>query len=269
MAANAAADAATDVMADSERRGAVIPYERQELMVQALEKQDLLKLDDLQEMLPDVSMSTLRRDVKELERSGKVETLVGGAVKLRTASRELAIAVKNEINGDLKRAVAQCAAREVKDGDVVYVDSGSTGMALLELLVKRAVTIYTTNTGVCTITSPIEADVFVVGGHYNPTISSVDGPLVEMVLRDLFFDRAFLGVNAIDEERGVMTPGFEEAAKKRMVRDRSGVTYLLCDSSKFHGYSSVKVFDLEGVVVISDKRDAKIEECARMLTPEE
>jgi DeoR family fructose operon transcriptional repressor len=61
---------------------AMIPYERQEKILEALAQDELLKIEQLQSILPTVSISTLRRDLKELEKSGRVELLAGGAVKI-------------------------------------------------------------------------------------------------------------------------------------------------------------------------------------------
>lgn len=41
--------------------------------------------------MPDVSMSTLRRDLKELEKRGSIEYLTGGAVKLHSAAHEASV----------------------------------------------------------------------------------------------------------------------------------------------------------------------------------
>ncbi len=54
--------------------------------------------------------------------------------------------------------------------------------------------------------------------------------------------------------------------KKRIVMQNSQASYVLADSSKFHVFSNVKVCDLEGFTVISDKRDAKIGERVKMIT---
>lgn len=59
----------------------MIPYERHELILNKLKEADLLKIDELAAFMPDVSMSTLRRDLKELEKRGSIEYLTGGAVK--------------------------------------------------------------------------------------------------------------------------------------------------------------------------------------------
>ena len=69
----------------------MIPYERQERIVECLQKSGLARISELQEELPGVSISTLRRDLKELEALGKVEHLSGGAVKLVSAVHEVSI----------------------------------------------------------------------------------------------------------------------------------------------------------------------------------
>ena len=67
----------------------MIPYERRERIVECLQKSGLARISELQEELPGVSISTLRRDLKELEALGKVEHLSGGAVRLLSAVHEV------------------------------------------------------------------------------------------------------------------------------------------------------------------------------------
>ena len=86
------------------------------------------------------------------------------------------------------------------------------------------------------------------------------GPFTEDLLKNLYFNKSFLGANGIDETLGVTTPTIEEATKKRMVKRHSDQIYLVCDSSKFHKLSNVKAFDLDDVIVISDKNDTKLNE---------
>ena len=87
---------------------------------------------------------------------------------------------------------------------------------LLRLLLDRDVTIYTTDASACLIKSETRAQLIVVGGEFNYVNSSFCGSMTESILRDLYFDKAFIGTNAIDEDRGVMTPSYVEAAKKRV-----------------------------------------------------
>ena len=79
----------------------MIPYERQERIVECLQKSGLVRISELQEELPGVSISTLRRDLKELEALGKVEHLSGGAVKLVSAVHEVSISTRSGLHGNV------------------------------------------------------------------------------------------------------------------------------------------------------------------------
>ena len=220
----------------------MIPYERQQLVLQHLSESDLLKIEDLQELLPDTSVSTLRRDLKELEKQGRVEMLAGGAVRLNAVSHELGVMVTGALHAAEKERMAQRALEEVSDGDTVYLDSGTSCTALLRHLIDRDVTIYTANGSACYITGDMRAQVIIIGGAYNPRTLSMTGPITEGILKDLYFDKAFLGVNAVSIDRGVTNPSHDEAIKKQLVKENSNRTYILCDSSKFHRVSNVRVF---------------------------
>ncbi len=246
----------------------MIPYERQQLVLQHLSESDLLKIEDLQELLPDTSVSTLRRDLKELEKQGRVEMLAGGAVRLNAVSHELGVMVTGALHAAEKERMAQRALEEVSDGDTVYLDSGTSCTALLRHLIDRDVTIYTANGSACYITGDMRAQVIIIGGAYNPRTLSMTGPITEGILKDLYFDKAFLGVNAVSIDRGVTNPSHDEAIKKQLVKENSNRTYILCDSSKFHRVSNVRVFGLDGLSIISETGDGQLGRYVEILTPD-
>ncbi|WP_019239645.1 MULTISPECIES: DeoR/GlpR family DNA-binding transcription regulator [Enorma] len=246
----------------------MIPYERQQLVLQHLSESDLLKIEDLQELLPDTSVSTLRRDLKELEKQGRVEMLAGGAVRLNAVSHELGVMVTGALHAAEKERMAQRALEEVSDGDTVYLDSGTSCTALLRHLIDRDVTIYTANGSACYITGDMRAQVIIIGGAYNPRTLSMTGPITEGILKDLYFDKAFLGVNAVSIDRGVTNPSHDEAIKKQLVKENSNRTYILCDSSKFHRVSNVRVFGLDGLSIISETGDDQLGRYVEILTPD-
>lgn len=246
----------------------MIPYERQQLVLQHLSESDLLKIEDLQELLPDTSVSTLRRDLKELEKQGRVEMLAGGAVRLNAVSHELGVMVTGALHAAEKERMAQRALEEVSDGDTVYLDSGTSCTALLRHLIDRDVTIYTANGSACYITGDMRAQVIIIGGAYNPRTLSMTGPITEGILKDLYFDKAFLGVNAVSIDRGVTNPSHDEAIKKQLVKENSNRTYILCDSSKFHRVSNVRVFGLDGLSIISETGDDQLGRYVEILIPD-
>lgn len=233
----------------------MIPYERQQKILGLLKDTELVKFDEIQSVFPKVSSSTLRRDLKELEKNNKIEYLSGGAIKLMSTVGEIPITMRNTLYSDKKDKIANLAAKQIHDGDVIYLDSGSTCSGLFRKILHKKITIYTTNTDIFAVADSIAAEVIVLGGQFNPINSSVSGALTEENLKSIYFSKAFLGVNGVDEKFGVTTPTLVEATKKKMVREHADEVYLLCDSTKFHNLSNVKAFDLKDVTIVSDSWD--------------
>lgn len=244
----------------------MIPYERQQKILSIIENKELVKIDELLELFPDISESTLRRDLKELEKNRKVESLAGGAVKKVSTIGEIPITTRNTLQNEKKEKIANIAAELICDGDTIYLDSGSTCSLIFKKILGKRITIYTSNTDIFSINGDIVAEIIILGGKFNPINSSITGPFIEELLKNLYFNKAFLGANGIDEKLGVTTPTIEEAAKKRLVKEHSDQIYLVCDSTKFHNLSNVKAFDLNDVIIISDKSDEKISESVSIIT---
>lgn len=206
-------------------------------------------------------------DLKELEKSGKLTMLAGGAVKMNSIVAELPISAKNVLQTKEKERIAELAAELINDGDVIYLDSGSTCTALLNKIVNKRISIFTTNTSLFTISTDIQAEITILGGRYNPAISSINGPLTDTNIQYFNFEKAFLGANGVDAANGVSTPNLVEANKKREVLKNSSKTFLLCDSSKFHQSAAVKAFELNKVTLISDRQDERLSEITKMISP--
>lgn len=249
------------------RSGFMIPFERQEKILDVLRENNLVKIDELLKYLDGVSMSTLRRDIKELEKSGKVESVYGGAVRYISDVDELPISKKSLINQKGKEKIATIASNLIVQGDSIYVDSGSNGTFLIEKIIEKSVTIYTTNMSILEYNfTDMKAKIIMIGGEYNPVTSSLTGPITEEVIRNLYFDKAFIGVNGVDINNGVTTPNLTEALKKRLIKSHSKKTYLLCDSSKFGVTANVRAFDIEDCTIISDKNNKELAEITKIMT---
>lgn len=247
------------------REDNMIPYKRHEKILETLHQEDILKIEEIHQLIPDVSISTLRRDLKELEKKGKIRMLTGGAVKIISSTTELSVTMKQSLYSEEKEIIAELAANMINEGDVIYLDSGTTCTALLNKIINKKINIVTTNASVFGITSDIQAEIIVLGGKFNPNISSLNGPLTDDNLQKFYFDKAFLGANGVDYDRGVSTPNLAEANKKKNVMKNSKQAFLLCDSSKFHVNSTVKAFDLKDVTVITDKKDERISEITNLI----
>ena len=232
----------------------MIPYERQQKILELLQDRDFLKIEDLLELIPDVSESTLRRDIKELESTRQLERLTGGAIKAYSSVSELPSATKQTLHQDEKRLIAKLAAREVSEDDTIYIDSGSTCSALLAEVMNMDIHVVTTNTDAIKLAAgPTRAEIILVGGTYDPEISSLHGPLTLETIARFVFDKSFLGANGVDPKFGITTPHLQESSKKQLVIKRSKRSFLLADSSKFGLVASVTFAPLDAGTIITDR----------------
>lgn len=238
----------------------MIPYERKKMILNELNKQDIVILDELKTLLSGVSVSTIRRDLKDLEKAGQVTLLPGGAAKLFSRSTDVPITKRTTLNRNEKKEIALLAAKEVKLGETIYIDSGSTGEELLIELVKKKVTIITSVTNFKIPLQDVEAQVYSLGGFVNFTNNSLKGDLTVQNIEHFNFDRAFIGANGVDSKSGYTTPDLSEAIKKRKVIEKSQEVYFVCDSSKFHKVYMSSIAPLSESVLISNEEDKIIEE---------
>ncbi|EAF7771983.1 DeoR/GlpR transcriptional regulator, partial [Listeria monocytogenes] len=180
----------------------------------------------------------------------------------------LPISAKSMLQTKEKEIIANLAAAEINEGDVIYLDSGSTCTALLNKILNKKINIFTTNTSIFNISTEIKAEITILGGRFSPLISSINGPLTDNNIRLFNFEKAFLGANGIDLAKGVSTPNLVEANKKKEILQASQKSYLLCDSSKIHKSSAVKAFELNQVTLITDRYDANIAKLTGLIFPD-
>lgn len=246
----------------------MIPYQRRLQMLQLLEKSELVSLTDFCEALNGVSESTIRRDLKTLEAEGQITLLRGGGACLKKGSYEVPVNSKTIKNVNEKEIIAQYAASLVKDGESIYIDSGSTLLRMARLLTSKDITIVTTNALIFSEIQDMKMKCFMVGGEINFKTASILGTKTNSELSNMFFDKAFLGANGFSDRAGINTPDIREAEKKQIVRRNSAETYILADSSKSGKNTLCKVFELGEVPIICDKETDILISSGNYIVPE-
>lgn len=236
----------------------MIPYERRLQMLQMLEKKDIVSLEDFCEELKNVSESTVRRDLKTLEKEGQITLLRGGAACLRDGSYDVPVNSKTIKNVNEKERIAKYAASLVKDGESIYLDSGSTVLRMVKHIRKRNITVVTTNALIFSELQDTNIKCFIVGGEINSSTASILGTTTNSFLMRNYFDKAFLGTSGFSVQAGVNTPDYREAEKKQIVKANSTESYVLADSSKDGKNTLCKVFELGEVPIICDKESSTL-----------
>ncbi len=196
-----------------------------------------------------VTPSTIRRDLARLEVDGTlVRTYGGAALPGATGQRD----------GDprlaAKRAIAAEAARLVEDGQTIAISSGTTTLELARRLVDRRLTVITNALDVAAVLIDRDGiELVILGGVVRPRMHSMLGHLAELAMSELRADTLFMGIGAIDPERGLMNDSIPEILTDRALRGSSRNCVVLADSSKFWQVAPAFVFGLDRIdTVVTD-----------------
>jgi DeoR/GlpR family transcriptional regulator of sugar metabolism len=198
-----------------------------------------------------VTPSTIRRDLARLADEGTLVRTYGGAA---LAGAGAAHPRRMDAAAAAKRAIGAAAAALVHDGQTIAISSGSTTLELARRLVDRRLTVITNALDVAGILLDREGiELVVLGGVVRPRMHSMLGHLAELALGELRADTLFMGIGALDPDRGLMNDSIPEILTDRALRRSARTCVVLADSSKFAQVAPAFVFGLDEVdVVVTD-----------------
>ncbi len=207
--------------------------ERFEKIRDILKDRRAIRVDELSAELG-VSPATIRRDLIELDQQGHIRKVHGGAVSLEGRLDEPRFDDKAEISSGEKRAIAERALQYVQTNDSIFLDGGSTVLALAHLLADHAgITVVTNSLRVAGALSGAGPRVLLVGGELRRLSQTFVGPLTQPLIEQLHFDKAFMGTMGLTLDEGLTTTDPAEAFTKQLVMQHAEQVFMLADSSKF------------------------------------
>lgn len=202
-----------------------------------------------------VSESTIRRDLDALAQDGKLERKYGGAM-LTSGSRanitdsgreESSVTLERGRDYDLRVRLADAAAAEVDDGDIIVLDIGLTTPLVARALRGRPVTIITANLEVLDEVRDDEAiEVVILGGVLRRNYQTLVGPLTEQAISHLNADIMFLSCTGVRGGHVLDNMAVEAPIKMALIAG-SKRTVLLAHENKFPGTGAMRVCSLDEV----------------------
>lgn len=212
----------------------MIPLQRQEHILALVEDKGTVSLTEIIDTLS-VSHMTVRRDIKKLEEEGRVVTVQGGVTLPVRVDLDLAHRIKRELRSDVKSGIAQKAADRVKDGDHVFLDAGTTTLAIAqELLRKGAPACYITNDLVIAgfLAEHSDKRIHFIGGQVDAANLSTEGHGAAEALGRHNIDLAFISTSSFDL-RGISVTSEDKLVVKEATIRASRNALLVTDSSKY------------------------------------
>lgn len=247
----------------------MIAEERRSALIGFLSQNEYTSLNVIFAAFPEISPSTLRRDLQALTSEGRVILLRGGA-KLPDSREayDLPIDSKLLLHTHAKKKMSLCAASLIRDSDVVFLDSSSSVYPMMQYIAAKDVTIVTT--GIYTAFRAVKLGFRceIIGGSVRGDVGSIVGSITEAQLRDMHFDIAFMSSNGLSREHGVSSPHSSEASKMRIIQRNAEKTYILMDGSKIGLSFTYRALALEKANIISDVHCDFEDECCSFVVAE-
>jgi DeoR/GlpR family transcriptional regulator of sugar metabolism len=222
------------------------------IVIQALEERGRLNVLEVAGLIG-VSEATARRLFVKLEEEGQVIRTFGGIQLGRSEGKGYSFSDSAVMRTREKSAIGALAALEVVAGDQIFLDSGTTVLAMAQALAKRCgeermenVKVLTNSLILTDILTPF-CKVVLIGGEIRTERRDACGFIAEEMLKRLHVKKAFLGCDALHFGRGMMTTDERTARMNEIIIDNAASVYILADASKIGETSFVSYGTLDRV----------------------
>jgi DeoR/GlpR family transcriptional regulator of sugar metabolism len=229
--------------------------ERQIKIFNAISKTPTVSVKELSLELK-VSEVTIRKDLSFLEKEGLLKRTHGGAVQIASDSIEKRMMFRY----DEKLKISKEAAKLVKDGETILIESGSTNAVLArELSNKNKLHIITNSLYIAEmLINKRNIKVTLLGGELQEESQTMVGPLTKLSLSMIAVNKAFIGMDGFSEKLGFTCGDFLRAEIGKEMCNRAENVIVMAESSKFDNVGMTPVVDISKVnMVITDKEISK------------
>lgn len=193
----------------------------------------MVKANDLAERY-NVSIETIRRDLEDLENQGYLERVYGGAIAKSFYGNEPHYQRREVINLLEKQAIAKTAATLIGDGDIVFIDVGTTTLEVVKFLNdKKDLVIITNSTLIAHKALGTKHRVILLGGEMRQGEYSVSGSIAEQAVKLFNANKAIIGVGGIHPKVGITDYDSNDSAVRRAIIKQSHIIIAITDYSKF------------------------------------
>lgn len=229
----------------------MLSHERKRHLLSILSKTGSIVAKDVSGDLG-VSEDTIRRDLRELARGGRLKRVHGGAVPVATANAPFER--RTVLSTPEKAEIGKRAASMIEPGQVVFLDGGTTALEVARNIPSQMrSTVVTHSPNVAMELLRLETlTVEIVGGRLMRHSIVTTGAATLAWLDRYRPDMCFIGATGLHPEQGVTTGDSEEAEVKRAVIARSGSAMILASSEKFGAVSSFEIAswaEVDGLIV--------------------
>lgn len=239
----------------------MLKKERLMMLLDMVNQNSIMTVNDLIGKLG-VSDMTIRRDLDELADSGKLVRIHGGAQSVASSdATELSHIEKKELHLEQKEQIAQRAAKMINAGDTIYIGPGTTQELIVHYVDDIAdLRVVTNSLPVFECWQNKNVDLILVGGNFRERSGAFIGGLASDTLRDLKFNKSFVGVNGLHNE-SMMTANTEEGSSQAIAVNNSLTKIVLADRFKINRddfYQFYNLYDVDYLITNDELNDETV-----------
>jgi len=194
----------------------------------------------------DVTEVTIRRDLTSLERKGLVKKTYGGAVKV---APEVNVSVRYRQTRKLsaKKVIGKLAGKLVKDGDIIYLEAGSTCYEIIPYLAQRKdLTVIVNSLYLMRRLAELTGQrIIIIGGQYRSDRMDMVGQAAEAAIAQLGGFKAFTGADDITIDAGISGADVVTVGFAKLVLARASEVIFVGDNTKFDNPALYKIANIE------------------------
>ncbi|WEV39994.1 DeoR/GlpR family DNA-binding transcription regulator [Lactobacillus sp. ESL0681] len=205
--------------------------DRRNKLVQYISENGTVKISTLAKIFS-VSRETIRRDILQLEKDGKITKWFGTVMPVNDFNIP-AVEQRMTVNQSQKVAICNKALEYMPKSAVIFIDAGSTLLWLAKALKnKSGYTILTSSIPVINELAASKNRIIILGGVIDPATMSVMGTQTLEFLNTIKIDTAFLGTSGFAKHQGPTGNSFNDGEIKQKIMQNSQTKIVLADSSK-------------------------------------
>jgi len=237
---------------------------KSELSTQERYKRILIQLNQTGQMLVedlavhlDVSPSTVRRDLTQMEQQGLLRRFHGGAELVQPLLYEpfrhsINFSNQEGVNADEKRRIAQAAAEMIQSGETIAFSAGTTTTQIARFLghVKDITLVTNTVNVAMELSQRQDIKVFVTGGYISGGWFSLVGETAIHAIQTLYVDKAFVGLNGIDAVNGLTSHYVDEAAIVRTMIRQARQKIVVADHTKIGVTARSRIREIDKIDIL-------------------
>lgn len=201
-----------------------------------------------------VTGETIRKDLAQLEREGRLIKTYGGAYIQEGVKNEIDVSIRKMLLPEAKEAIAVCCAGMVEAEDTVFLDESTTCLAIARHLLEADITVVTNSLDIAQAFSESgRGKVLLSGGELDRKNRCFVGGSAEEFLSRYYVDKSFVSCRGADRLAGITDGSAVNGRIRAMMLRRAGRRYLVLDHTKLDKTNFFRICDFDAVhAVVAD-----------------